>query len=167
MLQWSRGFSATESSCPTVYCAPTYGFNGAAAFRPRKGGSTTRRRGASYTRQWGRGFSAAERASTGSTSHTDTGFNGAAAFRPRKGGYGSLCIDIAARLQWSRGFSTAESQFAIIILTKFIHASMEPRLFGRRKDGVVCLSTHPLVASMGPRFFGRGKPRMRKVSLVA
>ena len=59
-LQWGRGFSAAESLVECVECGQRDGFNGAAAFQPRKVWPS-----ACAVWVWGR-------------------FNGAAAFQPRK-----------------------------------------------------------------------------------
>ncbi len=157
-LQWGRGFSAAEiSRSEADRCRERWGFNGAAAFQPRK--SALRRArprwfgGASmgprlFSRgnpvhrlqrprgqlrlQWGRGFSAAEIRSTATSSTVaSTRFNGAAAFQPRKW-LGRPTREPARRkLQWGRGFSAAEIFSTHPEPARKSRASMGPRLFSR------------------------------------
>ncbi|CUQ67486.1 protein of unknown function [Candidatus Nitrospira inopinata] len=109
-LQWGRGVSAAE----IAYVVPpsvlhVLGFNGAAAFQPRKSAAAAKTKSWGTMLQWGRGVSAAEicrrredqvlgddasmgprRFSRGNYTRViakktgDCGFNGAAAFQPRK-----------------------------------------------------------------------------------
>ena len=62
---------------------PPVGFNGAAAFQPRKGKELVDIDNA-LGLQWCRGFSAAESVFLGNNALQPYGFNGAAAFQPRK-----------------------------------------------------------------------------------
>ena len=59
-LQWGRGFSAAESPRDARPSAPCGGFNGAAAFQPRRGMDRANDYLYQAMLQWGRGFSAAE-----------------------------------------------------------------------------------------------------------
>ena len=138
--------------------ATPYGFNGAAAFQPRKYG--TRKSLAELAAdelQWGRGFSAAEIGSPIVRGEVPIdGFNGAAAFQPRKSEHAAQTADrligfngaaafqprklrVSASsdrprrgLQWGRGFSAAEITACggggALLGTG---ASMGPRLFSR------------------------------------
>ena len=141
-------------------------FNEAAAFQPRKASGTGSVRVAVRSFNGAAAFQPRKADLCRPAAPARTGFNGAAAFQPRKGGDSSLCIGIAARLQWGRGSSAAESQFAIIILTKFIHASMGPRRFSRGKDKYRKYKAILTLASMGPRRFSRGKDKYRKYKAI-
>ena len=113
MLQWGRGFSAAETCGLPWVVRRMDGFNGAAAFQPRK------------LRDWRHYHS------------SQTRFNGAAAFQPRKRGYSVapskavFCASMGPRLfsrgntrgwpwkqsrptwlQWGRGFSAAETRYS-------------------------------------------------------
>jgi len=164
----------------TGFCVSLAGFNGAAAFRPRR----RERRFVvkrNWQLQWGRGLSAAETATdspergpptncfngaaafrprrqstSGSDARKQPGFNGAAAFRPRRRDRcGATAQD--DKLQWGRGLSAAETRWCWPIVAGS-NASMGPRPFGRGDVANGVSKSVVAVASMGPRPFGRGDP---------
>ena len=152
-----RLFSRGNKVVPEGGKAKGTGFNGAAAFQPRKRKARARCPSVVEQLQWGRGFSAAEtRTVFAFPCRHPTGFNGAAAFQPRK--LGAVPIWSCARRAsmgprlFSRGNTLEDA------LVGFVHnaASMGPRLFSR---GNICANNPGLIvarASMGPRLFSRG-----------
>ncbi len=180
-LQWGRGFSAAEmdrlppkkagrgqaSMGPRLFSRgnqvqnsnrnqTSMGFNGAAAFQPRK---LCEQCGSHLTRgplQWGRGFSAAEM----SYRELWTPFNPVASMGPRLfsrgnparsartggGGYASM----GPRL-FSRGNSRGPGPGLL-----GVWASMGPRLFSRGNHLAEAITQSNTKASMGPRLFSRG-----------
>ena len=208
-LQWGRGFSAAEIATPPVtlcfrctrasmgprlfsrgnlnhscvLSCKNNGFNGAAAFQPRKSvvvecfGRVGRalfqwgrgfsaaemrqpanRESLSKWLQWGRGFSAAEIREAELKARTQSGFNGAAAFQPRKYRV-PMARDIAAYIasMGPRLFSRGNRIISGWPTCCGSSASMGPRLFsrGNRPIRTRC-ADHCAAASMGPRLFSRG-----------
>ena len=133
-LQWGRGFSAAETlqawasrqppasasmgprlfsrgnvGLPDVFLPGKRGFNGAAAFQPRK------QLGKENVPMCPMRFNGAaafqpRKQFIGSPYRSGVpGFNGAAAFQPRKRSRSSSWETPTAKLQWGRGFSAAET----------------------------------------------------------
>ncbi len=111
------------------------GFNGAAAFQPRKFAPLSARLRYLLWLQWGRGLSAAEIAGPALPGAPGLSrFNGAAAFQPRKCGGGGLAAWHYHLLQWGRGLSAAEIRSVETAIQPQQTASMGPRPFSRGND---------------------------------
>ena len=156
-LQWCRGFSAAESGVSCWNCDNRSGFNGAAAFQPRKVVGRRRLRGSPVhasmvPRLFSRGkpdvslrcvhpreasmvprlFSrgkcqAVLMAAQQGLLQWCRGFSAA------EREHGTNRKAVALLLQWCRGFSAAESRRHIFPPEQHGRASMVPRLFSRGK----------------------------------
>ena len=111
MLQWGRGFSAAETVC-SVHTDATdgTGFNGAAAFQPRKPRASAERQ------SWGPPASMGPRLFSRGNGHTLGQWQPRrrASMGPRLFSRGNLdcrnkSATIPRTLQWGRGFSAAET----------------------------------------------------------
>ena len=127
-----RPFSRGNAAQSPAASLSRRGFNGAAAFQPRKCLRPDARPG------------------------PPSRFNGAAAFQPRKWLFTKGRKMAEMQLQWGRGLSAAEIPYHHTSTTTCNIASMGPRPFSRGNfvDSVNTHTTDP--ASMGPRPFSRG-----------
>ncbi len=163
-LQWGRGFSATEGrSARRGRCRGRRCFNGAVASQPRK--EKVPNTGNSRITGFNGAVASQPRKASGrgNGGFRDSSFNGAVASQPRKGPPVRGDARDGEGLQWGRGFSATEGSRGTWGSTSVLTASMGPWLLSHGRDPSDREDESACEASMGPWLLshGRGPPRGR------
>ena len=166
VLQWGRGFAATEGSPASRSPAPAPSFNGAVALQPRKArppgrpASCCGRFNGAVALQPRKGQTGKKLAAT------LAGFNGAVALQPRKDNALRDWMEAITKLQWGRGFAATEGLEHRHQVDAGLAASMGPWLCSHGRGAADARSAGLRGASMGPWLCSHGRPRSGFVQSV-
>ena len=108
LLQWGRGFAATEGSLAAAFGGVLPPLQWGRGFAATEGQDHLLGGVFGVLLQWGRGFAATEGRSSGVPQVDIPGFNGAVASQPRKADTSHSRPCFRAVLQWGRGFAATE-----------------------------------------------------------